>query len=377
MKQLISSLTNKDTDLQDIFWTFVNNSVQNFVAELANKALELIRDEHINAGWNKHNCQRKGYRNGYYSRSLITSHGEVKLKVPRCRNIKLKTAPIFSAYRRRVNDVERVIRHAYLLGCSTRGLARLAEQIFGLHMSHQGVSMLNRWADQAVFKWRQQPIKDEYPVVYIDGMHVNRVAGDRVVMLVMGIKESGRKKVLGFRVGESEKCTNLLSELRERGLEKVKLFVSDDSRAIRNAVRWVYPHAEWQSCTFHKLANLRKNIGRRDFRNKMLAEAGCIFRCPSRSAALDQAAQWRERWQKHAGYAVYQFLEGLNESLSFYNLSEKWWKRTRTNNPMERLIRDLRQRLRPINCFYNDQAIERAVFGQLLRWHKIKLTHNT
>jgi transposase-like protein len=70
-------------------------------------------------------------------------------------------------------------------------------------------------------------------------------------------------------------------------------------------------------------------------------------------------------------------MEGLSDSLSFYNLPIWWWKRARTNNPLERLIKTLRQRLRPMGCFYDDSAIERAVFGQLLRWHKIKLTHNT
>jgi transposase-like protein len=70
-------------------------------------------------------------------------------------------------------------------------------------------------------------------------------------------------------------------------------------------------------------------------------------------------------------------LEGLCDSVNFYELPMTWWKRVRTNNPLERFIRTLRQRLRPMGCFYDDAAIERAVFGQLLRRHKIKVTHNT
>ncbi|UCG58158.1 MAG: hypothetical protein JSU70_01370 [Phycisphaerales bacterium] len=54
-----------------------------------------------------------------------------------------------------------------------------------------------------------------------------------------------------------------------------------------------------------------------------------------------------------------------------------WWKRCRTNSPLERLIQTVRQRLHPTGCFYDEPAIERAVFGQLLRWHKIKFAHNT
>lgn len=377
MKHQLCSLTNSDSNMQEVFWTWIDKSVQQLISGLADKALELIRDSHIKAGWNKRCSARNGYRNGYYHRKLITTHGIVRLKVPRCREGNLDTTAIFSNYQRRVKDVERVIRHAYLLGCATRGLSKLTEQIFGSHISHQSVSMLTRWADNAVKQWRNQSVEPLYPVVYIDGMHVNRIASDRTVMLVMGIKEDGSKDVLGFNVSSGERCIDLLSDLRKRGLKDVKLFVSDDSRAIRNSIQWVYPEADWQSCTFHKLANLRMNIGSPDFREQMVSEAGCIFRCPSRQAAVDEAVKWRERWQEYAGWAVEQFLEGLDESLSFYNLPRKWWKKARTNNPMERLFRTLRQRLKTINCFYDDPAIERAVFGQLLRWQKIKLTHNT
>ena len=122
---------------------------------------------------------------------------------------------------------------------------------------------------------------------------------------------------------------------------------------------------------------LRANVGQTDFRYLMAAEAGCIFRCPSRRVALDIAIAWARRWKPLAPWAVQQFMDGLGDSLMFYRLPENWWKRVRTNNPLERLIRTLRQRLRPMGCFHDHYAVERAVFGQLARWHKIKLTHNT
>ena len=377
MNKQVCSLTNEQANPQEVFWTWVNKSVLRLVADLAHKALELIRDSHLNAGWNQRSAGRQGYRNGYYRRQLTTTNGVVNLKVPRCRVGGLDTNVLFERYQRRVKDVERILRHAYLLGCATRGLAQLAEQIFGGCLSHQSISVLTRWTDDALKAWRKQPIEPLYPVVYIDGMHVDRVGSDRTVMLATGMKEDGALEVLGFCAGPGEQCSELLADLRRRGLEDVKLFVSDDSKAIRYALEWVYPEVAWQSCTFHRLSNLRLAIGQTDFRNKMVAEASCIFRCPSREAAYDVAAAWRKRWESLSPCAVYQFLEGLSNSLNFYNLPIWWWKRARTNNPLERLIKTLRQRLRPMGCFHDDAAIKRAVFGQLLRWHKIKLTHNT
>lgn len=121
---------------------------------------------------------------------------------------------------------------------------------------------------------------------------------------------------------------------------------------------------------------MRNNIGQTDYRDLMTAEAACIFRCPSRQAAGDAAKAWAQRWKPTAPWAVQQFLDGLEDSLLFYNLPKTWWRRTRTNNPLERLIRTLRDRLNPMGCLHDEPAVERAVFGQLLRSHKTKLTHN-
>jgi transposase-like protein len=283
---------------------------------------------------------------------------------------------IFDRYQRRIADVDRILCHAYLLGASTRGTAELAEQVFGGSLSHQTVSQLTRWLDGQLVAWRNQRIEPVYKAVFIDGMHVDIVGGDRMVMLVAGQRDDGDLDVLGFCVSTGEQCTELLADLRRRGLEGVELFVSDDSGAIRSALEQVYPEVPWQSCAFHRLSNLRQNVGATAFRDVMVAEAGCIFRCPSRQAAADAAVAWVRRWKAKAPWAVQQFADGLTDSLTFYNLPKVWWRRVRTNNPLERLIRTLRQRLRPMGCFHDPPAVERAVFGQLLRWRKAKLTHN-
>jgi len=351
--------------------------VKRLVTSLAEQMLELELEAYLGAGWNHRAEGRCDYRNGHYRRWLTTPHGPVRLKVPRCRSGRFDSSPVFDRYQRRISDVERILRHAYLLGCSSRGTAQLAEQVFGGSLSHQTVSRLMRWLDEHLAAYRNQQIASIYRVVYIDGMHVDMVGGDRVVMLVSGRREDGGLDVLGFSVGPGERCVELLADLRARGLEKVELFVSDESGAIRHALEQVYPEVAWQYCTFHRLAALRGNVGPTEFRDLMAAEAGCIFRCPSKRAAVDAAIAWARRWKPLAAWAVQEFMDGLTDSLSFYSLPSEWWERARTNNPQERLIRTLRQRLRPMGCFHDESAIERAVFGQLARWHKIKLTHNT
>ena len=377
MKELLRSLTSEQYNRQETFWKFVEQHVRQLAAGLAEKILELQLQTQLQAAWNQRTATRCGYRNGYYSRWLTTPHGQLRVRVPRPRKGTVDTKVVFDRYQRRIADVERILRHAYLLGTSTRGLAGLAEQIFGGSISHQTISQLMKWLDEKLVRWRQQPIKPVYPVVYIDGMHVDIVGGDRMVMLVMGQRQDGVKEVLGFCVSIGERCKPLLEDLRDRGLEDVQLFVSDESGPIRHALQEVYPLTNWQSCTFHRLSRLRVTIGPKIYRDQMVQEAACVFRCESLGAALDTTAAWRIRWKRTAPSAVEQFVHGIRNSLMFYELPKRWWKRVHTNNPMERQIRTLRQRLRLMGCFHDESAVERAVFGQLLRWHKIKLTHNT
>jgi putative transposase len=368
MKKQICSLTSKDGNRQAFFWKWIDQQVRTMVSGLAEKLLELKMQAHLQADWNQRTTARCGHRNGYYSRQLSTPHGQLSIRVPRCRQGGFDATVVFDRYQRRIRDVERILRHAYLLGASTRGLAQLAEQLFGGNLSHQTISRLMRWLDEQLVLWRNQPIEPVYPVVYIDGMHVDMVGFDRTVMLAVGGREGGDLEVLDFCVSRGEQCTELLEDLRKRGLEDVKLFVSDEAVAIGAALERVYPLVSWQHCTFHRLSKLRATIGATDYRDAMVAEAACIFRCESFEGALDVAGLWRQRWQRVSPWAVEQFLYGLRDSLRFYELPKRWWKRVRTNNPLDRLIRTLRDRLRPMGCFQNEKAIERAVFGQLLRW---------
>jgi transposase-like protein len=312
---------------------------------------------------------RTAWRNGYYARRLTTPHGLLSVRVPRCRSGGIDCSMVFGRYQRRVADVDRILLHAYLAGASTRATAQLAEQVFGGSLSHQTVSQIGRWLDGRLAAWRQQPIEPIYRVVFLDGMHLDVQGSDLNVMLVMGMTYDGRKEVLGFAVNRGEQCRELLWDLRRRGLEGVELFVSDESAAIRYAVAEVFPEVSWQHCTMHRLMNLWKDIGDKDYRWQMVKEASNVFRCPTKLAAVDQAVAWAGQWRGREPWAAQRFMNDIGDSLMFYSLPKDWWRKVRTNNYLERLIRTLRMRLRPMGCFYDKPAVERAVFGQLARWH--------
>ncbi len=372
------SIAHTHREVQEAFWTLLNRQVKGLTVDVVEKTLQWLLEEQLSAGQHERTPQRLGYRNGSYRRRLMTPHGELLLRVPRPRRGGLDCSVVFDRYRRRQEDVNRILLRSYLMGLSTRDAACLAEQLWGGPMSHQVISEMRRWLRQRLNEYRQQPIRAVYRVVVLDGMYVTIAGAKRVVVLAVGLREDGGREVLGFSVGRGEYCEELLWDLRRRGLEGVEMFVTDDSPALRSALEMVYPEVPWQCCIWHRLRNLRQLLVQSPYRQKMVCEAGRIFRCVSGAVGREAARKWALRWQGYEPEVVRWFLSVFQDSMSFYELPKAWWRRGRTTNAAEGVIGLLRKRLRPMGAFANVAAAERAVFGQLARRHLLpEFTHNT
>lgn len=362
---------------QEAFWTLVDRDLRQVTEDWVNQALEALAAEAAGAAWHERSVARRAWRNGHRGRRLLTRHGLLRLTVPRLRGRRLDTALVFDRYQRRQRDVDRVLLRAYVVGVSTRDTAELSEQLFGDVLSHETVSRLGRWLDGQLALYRRRPIGPIYRVVQLDGMHLGVRGGDQMAVLAVGLREDGGKEVLGFSLAAGEQCRALLWDLRRRGLEGVELFTSDGSGAIESALAEVYPEVPRQQCSTHRLRGLLERLGRTPEGWRMVRDAGRIFRSSSRSTAAEVALAWEKRWWRHDPQAVEWFMGGLSESLLFYDLPQRWWRAARTTNRVERLIRTLRMRLRPMGTFHNRPAAERALFGQLLRWHLTEhITHS-
>ena len=363
---------------QEVFWTWMDQKVRGMTAGLIEHVLAEDQRLALGADWHERAVHRRGRRNGYYRRWLVAPQGVLSIRVPRARGLGLDRSFVFDRYQRRQADIDRILRRVFLTGVSTRDAAELAEQLWGGPVSHQTISTLARWLDEELAAYRRRPIRPIYPVVQIDGMYVTVAGAKQVAMLVVGLREDGRQEVLGFSLGAGEGCGDLLWDLRRRGLEGVEMFVSDDSGAVRAAIAEVYPEVPWQSCAWHRLVRLHDLVGPTDYRRRLVREAARIFRCVSLEVAREAARLWQRRWQATEPGLVRWFMDGLGDSLTFYHLPERWWRRTRTTSRTERLIRTLRMRLRLMGAFAHAAAAERAVFGQLARWHLLpEITHNT
>lgn len=220
---------------------FLRDLVQPVLQEL----LEAEFTHFLGARPHERTTRRRGYRNGSYDRVVLTRVGKISLRVPRDRAGQFSTE-LFSNYQRSEQALLLGLLEMYVQGVSTRNVGKVSEVLFGASVSKDVVSRLTAGLDEVVEAWRHRPVGRHYPYVYHDGTYHKVRQEGRVVsmatLLVLGINPQGGRELLATAVvhGENEAdYAGLLQDLRQRGMEQVDLFISDDHAGLRHVVEWV------------------------------------------------------------------------------------------------------------------------------------------
>ena len=199
-------------------------------------------------------AERAGTRAGHYERNLQTQAGTVTLKMPKLRSIPFETA-IIERYRRRESSVEEALVEMYLAGVSVRRVEDITEALWGSRVSPSTVSDLNRKIFQRVEDWRKRPLSKRYPYVFFDGIWLKRAWGGEVqsvsVLVAIGVNNEGYREILGVAEGareDKESWRGFFRYLRERGLTKIELAISDKALGFVETLGEYYSSAHCRKC---------------------------------------------------------------------------------------------------------------------------------
>jgi len=331
--------------------------VRGSVEETLNALLDAEADQLCNAGRYERTEARRDTRAGSYERKLHTKAGEVKLKVPKLRRQTFETA-IIERYRRREASVEEALIEMYLAGVSVRRVEDITEALWGTKVSPSTISDLNKKVYTHIEAWRNRPIEGEYPYVYLDGIVLKRSWAGEVrnvsVLVAIGVGADGFRKVLGIAEGHKEDrsgWSGFLKHLKDRGLQGVRLIISDACMGLVESVAEYYPEAQWQRCTVHFYRNVFSVVPSKHMRtvSDMLK---AIHACEDRPAAQAKAEAVIEKLTiMRLKEAAAKVREAIDETLTFYGFPAQHWRRIRTNNPLERLMREIRRRTRVVGAF--------------------------
>ena len=349
----------------------LDEMVRGTVEETLNAMLDAEADEMCNAQRCEHSPDRIDTRAGSYKRKLHTKAGEVEVKMPKLRKQTFETA-IIERYKRRETSIEEALMEMYLAGVSVRRVEDITEALWGTRVSSGTVSKLNKKVYKHIEAWRNRPIEGENPYVYLDGIVLKRSWAGEVrnvsVLVAIGVDQDGFRRILGVQEGHKEDKAGwsaFLEHLKGRGLKGVRLIVSDACMGLVEAAAEYYPEADWQRCTVHFYRNVFSHVPRGKMR-QVSAMLKAIHAQESREAALDKAAKVvadlrAMRLQKAAELVE----RSVSETLAYYSYPQTHWLKIRTNNPLERIMREIRRRTRVVGAFPDGDSAVMLVAARL------------
>ena len=331
--------------------------VRSTVEETLNGLLDAEADRLCNAEKYQRSDARKDTRAGHYERQLHTRAGEVRLKVPKLRQQTFETA-IIERYRRREASVEEALIEMYLAGVSVRRVEGITEALWGTKVSPGTISNLNKKVYGKIEAWRNRPIEGVHPYVYLDGIVLKRSWAGEVsnvsVLVAIGVSDAGYRKILGVCEGAKEDkagWSNFLRHLKERGLKGVRLFITDACLGLVESLGEFYPEAKWQRCMVHFYRNVFSVVPAK----RMMEIAGmlkAIHASEDRAAALEKVevicAKLEAMKLKEAARKV---KESIVETFTYYDFPREHRSRVRTNNALERIMKEIRRRTRVVGAF--------------------------
>ena len=342
---------------------------------LFNQLLQAEMTDHLGASPGEQTKKRRGYRNGSYKRKLTSRVGTLELEVPRDREGTFKTE-LFERYQRNEKALVLALMEMVVQGVSTRKVKKITDELCGRRFSRQTVSRLAQQLDEQVGAWAERGLKKRYPFLIVDAMQVKvrrqQAVRSTTVMIAVGISEEGYREILGLKVGFSETGEGwraLFSDLKDRGLSGVEMLTSDAHDGLRGAAQQSFPGAIWQRCQAHFRRNVADRVPAAS-KERVHAMLDSILEAPSPADAREALERAATELEEMAPAALEVLEEGFEDATAALALPEKYRRRLRTTNMVERFIEEIRRREKVVRIFPNMQAAWRLIGALCAEQHE-------
>jgi transposase-like protein len=343
------------------------------LAEFAQILMSAEASAQCGAGYSERSEDRENSRNGYRMRPWDTRVGTIELAVPKLRSGTYYPEFLLNPRRRAEQALYTVICQAYIEGVSTRRVDDLVKAMGIDGISKSEVSRIATELDALVTQFRERPLDNgPYRYLWIDALSQRVREGGRVVnvsvVIATALNAQGFREIVGFDIvtcEDTDAWTAFLRSLVARGLSGVELVISDAHGGIKGAIETVLFGASWQRCRTHFMANLASRVPKSD-QATIASLVRTIFEQPDRDATYARANKVvNELIEGGFDDVVVYLLDAIDDILAFANFPVEHWAKIRSNNPQERLNKEIRRRTNVVGIFPNRQAVIRLV-GALL-----------
>ena len=327
-----------------------------------------------------------GYRSGSKPRTVKLSCGDITVDMPQARDAGTPFhSSMLPSYQTRMKEIEEAIPLLYMNGLSTRRIKRSLKKVWGKKgLSHTTVNTITNKVIEEFTAWKGKDLSG-IKVLYLilDGIRIGARAGTKekeAVLVAHAFLWDGTREVLSVELGNRETYNSwkhILDDLRQRGLQDPLLIVTDGCPGLLKVVKDVFPDVEAQRCTKHRMENIIEKVLKEDH-EEIRDDLRKVFYALTYEHAKEGVHIFDGKWGKKYPSALECLMDGIEDCLIYYRFPYRHWKRIRTTNAIERSFREVRQRVRVIGRFKDEEKALATVWWLMSdackRWYGVGMT---
>lgn len=348
-----------------------NGLIQRLVKDVLENILEAEMEDHL--GREKYeretnNEERiKNYRNGYSSKNIRSSFGDVDIDIPRDRNAEFEPK-IIKKYETVCNELDKKIISLYAKGMSTSDIQSEIEDLYGITISPSMISKITDKVLATAAEWQNRALDSIYPIVYLDAMYFkvrsNGKIINKAVYICLGYTMQGYKDILGIWVDEAEGAKfwlGICNDLKNRGVKEILIACMDGLKGLPQAIKTVFPSVNIQTCIVHQIRNSIKYIASKD-KKAFMKGLKEVYKAPTEELALAQLDNLKEIWGSKYGIVIDSWYNNWSNLSTYFDFSPNIRKIIYTTNILEGFNRQVRKFTKVRVIFPTDESLNKCVY---------------
>lgn len=347
----------------------VNALMREMMSVILEGSLDGEMEEEL--GYSKYDFRNKetdNSRNGYSTKTLHTSYGDMELEVPRDRNGEFEPKVVKKYQNTLTQDMEEKILSMYAKGMTTGDIESHMQELYGIDISDSTISRITDKILPVVKEWQERPLEEIYAVVFMDAIHFHVRSEGRIVKkavyIAIGIDMSGRKDVLGMYVGENESAKfwlSIMNGLKNRGVKDILIACVDGLSGFPQAIEAVFPETEIQQCIIHQIRNTTKFVSYKDIK-PLMADLKRVYAAPTEDIALGELDLFDEKWGGRYPKIAKSWKDNWANLSTYFKYPEAVRRLIYTTNAIEGFNRQLRKVTKSKTVFPTDDSLLKMLY---------------